>query len=759
MAAAVLYLVFGDLSRHKGRIESLVTSLLGRRFAIEGAFKLQVLPSIVIAAEHVQLANMEQGTQPQMVEIGRLSAKIGLWSLLRGPVDVRSLEAADVSVFLEKGADGKDNWAFGQASASEAVELPGSNAVAVPVVLQHGKLDNVRITYRERGRPDFVALVQTLSVDPGRDGLLAIAGKGKLNDLAAAIAGELGPMEALLSARNLRFAIQASLGELRLEASGTLGRLDPLAGADLAVKAMHPDMGALLKKLGLPVVASGALTAEARLTDAGDLTRLELAAGLGDIKAKAGGTLRTLGLPGSDLHFEVVAADARRLAAVFGVTGVQPGVLELGGRVVSSRTEIRLDGISARFAGAKARIDGTVRGERAELRFALAAAKLARLREGLPDIALSINGIYAGDREEIEVKSLKGRIGESEISGRASMRRTGKRRVEVELASPRLDLTPLAGEENAERGSRPKPVAKAPQRKFVFADTPLPLGELKDTDARLRFSATEVALGTGVLRDVETTILVEGGRLTLEGRARGSREGAISATVRLVPSGGAAALDLTVTAKNVRTGLGVSEAIDPAEEPPTSIEATLVAKGASARQMASGANGKVLVTQGPGKLKNGLAGMIGGDLIGELAGKLNPFAAQDPYTQLECTVARVDLVDGRAGIQPVLVQTQKVTIVASGSIDLGTEALTLGFDTRPRTGIGVSAGMFTNPFIELAGTLASPRLGVGAKGATAGAAAVATGGATVIAQGLADRVRGAEDLCKKTLKEAAAGAN
>ena len=97
MAAAVLYLVFGDLSRHKGRIESLVTSLLGRRFAIEGAFKLQVLPSIVIAAEHVQLANMEQGTQPQMVEIGRLSAKIGLWSLLRGPVDVRSLEAADVS--------------------------------------------------------------------------------------------------------------------------------------------------------------------------------------------------------------------------------------------------------------------------------------------------------------------------------------------------------------------------------------------------------------------------------------------------------------------------------------------------------------------------------------------------------------------------------------------------------------------------------------------------------------------------------------
>jgi hypothetical protein len=110
-------------------------------------------------------------------------------------------------------------------------------------------------------------------------------------------------------------------------------------------------------------------------------------------------------------------------------------------------------------------------------------------------------------------------------------------------------------------------------------------------------------------------------------------------------------------------------------------------------------------------------------------------------------------------VKPVLVQTEKVTIVAGGEINLGTEALTFDFNTRPRTGIGISAGMFTNPFIELAGTLASPRVGVGAKGATAGAAAAATGGVTVIAQGLLDRARGAEDLCKKTLDEVASKAN
>lgn len=62
--------------------------------------------------------------------------------------------------------------------------------------------------------------------------------------------------------------------------------------------------------------------------------------------------------------------------------------------------------------------------------------------------------------------------------------------------------------------------------------------------------------------------------------------------------------------------------------------------------------------------------------------------------------------------------------------------------------------MFTNPLIRLEGTLLSPRIGVGAKGLASGAMAAATGGATVVAGGLVDRVAGEKDICKKTLEEA-----
>jgi hypothetical protein len=62
--------------------------------------------------------------------------------------------------------------------------------------------------------------------------------------------------------------------------------------------------------------------------------------------------------------------------------------------------------------------------------------------------------------------------------------------------------------------------------------------------------------------------------------------------------------------------------------------------------------------------------------------------------------------------------------------------------------------MFTNPFLKLDGTLVSPRLGVGAKGAAAGGVAAATAGASVVAKGLVDRIAGEADLCQSTLEKA-----
>ena len=755
LLAAVLYLALADLGRHKARVEVLVSERIGRPFAIHGELSVRLVPEVSLLAERVRLGNAQWGSKPQMVEVGRFATRIGLWSLVSGPIDVRSFELSEVAVLLEKDRDGNGNWELGGAAAPEAGETSlGPKTAKVPLVIEHGKLDAVQLIYREPGKPDRVALLETMSIEIGTNGLIALSGKGKLDEYPTTLAGELGPLHGLVAGRDIRLTLQAAIGNLRLEAKGSIGRLEPLDGADLALKIENPDLGAMLKKLHLPVFATGALDVDARLKDAGELNRLDVDAKLGEITARVNGTLRTLGLPGADLKFEALVADLARLAANFGVKDLPAGALNASGRVVSTRTEITLDAINAAYAGAKARADGTIRVNRdpsAAVRFQVAAESLARLRPGLPEIPFSLNGNYAGARGKAELRNLKGRIGESEISGRVSLVRAGKGRIDAELASPSLDLTPFAA------GAGDKPVKEEP-KKFVFNEEPLPLDALKGPDAKVHVAIAELKFAAGVLKDVDGVLVISGGRLTMDGRAKDTIEGSLDGAIDLAAAReGAADVNAKVRIRNLRTGLGAGKALEPSQGPPTSVEMSLTAKGGSARQMASSANGRLLLTQGAGKVERGLIGMVGGDLLNELAGKLNPFAAQDPHTQLECTVVKADIVDGQVTVKPVLLQSQKVTVVADGKIDLHTEQLSFGFGTRPRAGVGVSAGMFANPFLELAGTLASPRLGVGAKGATSAGAAAATGGLSLLVQGLVDRLRGAQDLCKKTLDEAAVG--
>ncbi len=721
LAAGVAYLAFGDLSRHKPYIESLVSERLGRRFAIDGAFELEILPRVSVRAERVRLGNAPWGAAPNMVEIGRLAAQVRLTSLVFGPLDIPSLELRDATIALEKRADGRSNWALGAERARADENAGGADVDEMPAVLLNARLENVRVAYRAAGQTERTARLETFAIATQPDGRLALDGKGRLEGLG-------------------------------FELKGGLRRLDPLRGADLALAIEHPDAAALLKDLDAPAFAAGPLRIEAALKDADGRTRLEARGTLGGIEAKLEGGLRALDLVGSDLRFEASVPDAARVAAAFGVPGLPKGTLEAQGRVAVASEEARLEGVVAQLAGAKATAEGTIRrGGEADLRIDLSAESLAKLRPGLPAMPFSAGGRYAGSREQAELRDVKGRLGASDFSGRASASLTGKRRVEAELVSPSIDLTPFFARAGGDAPQR----EKAAKKKYVFDDSPLPLDALQDLDARVHAVLGELKLDRGALQEVDARLEAAGGKAVLEFRARGSVGGRLDGKLALARRGERGAdLDLELRAAELRTGVGAGEGTKRGEAPDLRLNAALRASGASARQMASSADGRVLAALGPGKVASGIVDLVGSDLLAELAGKLNPFAAQDPYTQLDCAVVRADIAGGRAKLEPVLMQSEKVTVVASGRVDLRTEALTLEFNTRPRKGVGISAGMFATPFLQVGGTLASPSLGVGAKGAAAGAAAAMTGGATLLAQGLLDRVRGAQDLCAETLDKA-----
>jgi uncharacterized protein involved in outer membrane biogenesis len=832
LLAAILYIAFGDLGRHKARIEAFVTKSIGRPFAIDGPFKLRVFPVVDVSAEHVRLGNAPGGSQPQMIEIGKVAVQIGFWSLISGPPDVRLFELKDTTVLLEQDPDGKGNWIMGtpgEEGAEDEDDEEGGPA-KVPVVIRSAHLNNVRVIYREAKKHDRVVQLDQLSITPGAEELLALEGRGAVDVYPLTLKGEVGPLKSLLKARDMRIAMQGSLGKLALNMNGFVGSLDPLDGADLTLKVEHPDLEGMLTKLELPVIATGPMRVEGRLKDAGALTQLDfnakgtdfigsvkgtlktlslvggdltfriehseigavlkalelppIASGptridthikdvgkrrqldfkakLGDLEASVKGTLKTRSLVGSDLNFEATAGDAARLASVFEVAGVPAAPLKVSGHTVYSRQQIKFEALTAAIVDASVRADGSLglTGDRKlALNFQMAAASLAKLKEQWPAIKVTASGAFEHSKDRIELKGLQAAVGENQLAG-SLLLTEGNRHVEAQLSSPRLDLTPFfppakPGEAATATAPPPAPAKPDPSKKeFVFNETPVPIQKLKDIDAKVHVACGEVVLGERSIKDLDTNVHVQGGKITFDLRAAGAHEGTLQGAGTLAPAeDGTANLDLKIDVADLRANLG-NEDIARADVSPIGLAIDIRIHGKSPRQLASGANGHLLLTQGAGKIRSGFISNYGGGVISQLGQKLNPFAKDDPFMKLDCTIARVDIVNGEVTVKPVVIQTEKVTITAHGTIDLRTEKLLLDFDTRPRKGIGVSPGMFTNPLIRLEGTLASPRIGVGAKGIASGALAAATGGATVVAGGLVDRAKGEQDICKMTLAEA-----
>ena len=171
--------------------------------------------------------------------------------------------------------------------------------------------------------------------------------------------------------------------------------------------------------------------------------------------------------------------------------------------------------------------------------------------------------------------------------------------------------------------------------------------------------------------------------------------------------------------------------------------------------MASTANGRIVVVQGEGSFDNSTLDRLTTDALSKINSALNPFSKKDRYTGLECGVHVTRIEDGVAKLGPIVMVTNKMQIVGQGEIDLATEKLNLSWTAKPRKGIGLSASTFTNPYVKLSGTLAEPSVTVKPLQATATtAAAVTTGGLSILAKGFWDRFTSGTKACKKAKKKA-----
>lgn len=371
-------------------------------------------------------------------------------------------------------------------------------------------------------------------------------------------------------------------------------------------------------------------------------------------------------------------------------------------------------------------------------------AGLASLTGDLPPLPpLDVKGRVKGGGDVWALSDLTLKAGRSAAAGAVSVDLSRSRPVvRASLQAALLDLGELLPQDadTAQAAS----AGTATPRDRVFSREPLPLEAFKVATATFDVEIARLVLPDGVvLEGLGARGALQGGRLTLDPVQARLGGGIVKATVEAdASSGKVLALKAAVTGDKVVLGQLFADMArsDLLTDAPTDAKADLTASGTSVAGLMGSLDGTVRVSVGAGRVNQALIDWAGGDVLNQLSETLNPFAEKREYADLVCAAVNLR---ARGGVieydRAIAMETSRMSVVSSGVIDLGAEKLDVAVRPYPKDGVGISAGKLAE-MVRLQGSLAQPKVAADVAGIARTAASVvgalATGGASLVAEGL-----------------------
>lgn len=474
-----------------------------------------------------------------------------------------------------------------------------------------------------------------------------------------------------------------------------------------------------------------------------------------------------LDFPADAFSFDVTIKTLAKVGALLDIDGLPDESLALQGSVAFSDEGISFQDIAAAINGIELTADGKRDNESGiiTLTTQVTGERLDQIDPGLPLLPFTLKGEVKIDHTRIDISTYQTTVGDSDMSGSAQIDAGDSLRVVAQLASKKIDLSPFlpqaepSSETTASKTKNTESADAVPPSPYVFDESPLPLDVLQSLNLKLDAEIDQFKLHDADIRQIKIDADVHDGNLKITNSFDGYLSGHFENTVSITTSGKQAEVQLDTKIRNIRI-IALSGAAVPKEQiPVTNLDIRLNSSGASARTLAANLDGGVVVNQGAGKVSNDLIQRFSGDVVSQLFSALNPFSEKQEFTNWQCSLFALTFESGFGEIEGFLLQSDQLMVVGGGDIDLNDESLNIEFNTKPRTGVGVSADMFVTPFVKLGGTLAKPSVGLNNKGVLlSGGAAVLTGGMSFLYTGIMDRATASFDRCdeaRAAIKEVA----
>ena len=333
-------------------------------------------------------------------------------------------------------------------------------------------------------------------------------------------------------------------------------------------------------------------------------------------------------------------------------------------------------------------------------------------------------------------------LGESTLTATARIELDRDRpRLTLDVNADNLDMTPFGGSERSDA-----------DRQRIFSTAALPLQALSQFDFTVNANIGELKFDRATLKTLRISAQLDDGKLEINPFTAMMDGGKVAATLDLDVRPAIPQFAHTLSMEDVSmTPLVGIEAAKLVRGGHVSVSLEFKSEGASPAELAAHADGRLQLTIRDVEILNRSASLAAGDLLLNLFELLNPLARSEDHEFVECAVFNFPVHDGIAEAQTGIgISTTKLNILGGGTIDLGSENIDIGINPKPREGIGLNLAGFAD-FVRIGGTLSEPVPTTDAAGvATAGlkvGAAIATGGLSLLAEGLLDRSQADIDVC------------
>ena len=187
-----------------GPVQARVKAETGRDLVFGGPIDLRLSLEPKLIASDVTLSNAPGARSPLMAQVKRVEVQVALLPLLQRRFEVVEVALVEPTIMLETDAQGRANWEFGVPSAAPASAptpppVSAASVIAVGnIVIRDGKL-----TYTDgaTGKTTNVTIGHLAMRSRKGDAPIDAEFRGKIDDVAVAVTGNLGPLDALREGR------------------------------------------------------------------------------------------------------------------------------------------------------------------------------------------------------------------------------------------------------------------------------------------------------------------------------------------------------------------------------------------------------------------------------------------------------------------------------------------------------------------------------------------------------------------------------